>query len=255
MAKYADRGESYGRLKVIDPQVQNRNGHRYSLCRCDCGIEKLFADSNLINGKTKSCGCLAKETTSRVKKTHGMSGSKIYMVWNRMLTRCYNEKVERYPRYGGRGITVCDRWRSFESFYKDMGDIPAPGYSLGRIDNDGNYGPGNCRWETAKEQGWNKSGTVRLDHNGESLSIAEWADRTGLGYSKIMQRVRRGEQSDNVLSPEDRCRKCITVDGITDTTTGWMRRAEIPISSFYHHRRKGISPVDIVKIYLSKGRA
>lgn len=128
------------------------------ICKCDCGTTKRIYLHNLLRGLTKSCGCLKGKLISERKITHGQtlgSTTKAYYVWANMLTRCTNPKVKGYNHYGGRGISVCEQWRSFENFYADMGD-PPDGLTIDRINNDGNYEPLNCRWATKSEQNKNR---------------------------------------------------------------------------------------------------
>ncbi len=147
-------GERSHRLTALDNQ---KYANRYLLFLCECGAKKVMLIYNVRSGKSKSCGCLAREWTSANKRTHGRSFSqgynKTYRAWQSMIDRCTNRNVPNYRHYGGRGIEVCDRWRtSFENFLADMGDSPGPGFSLDRINNDGHYEPSNCRWATARQQ-------------------------------------------------------------------------------------------------------
>lgn len=115
-----------------------------------------------------------------------------YTAWNFMIGRCYRPRNHRYAWYGGRGIRVCDRWRtSFEAFLADVGPRPTPRHSLDRIDNDGDYEPGNVRWATSFEQSRNRRNVKLYTHDGETLTLSEWADRVGLPYSTLKQRVSR----------------------------------------------------------------
>jgi hypothetical protein len=153
-------GNKFGRLEVISFSCI-QNGNSLWNCKCDCGKEKVVAACHLKSGHTSSCGCLLSETTSSRSKTHGESvfaaNTKEYRIWNHMKTRCSNPRSNRFNRYGGRGITVCDRWKnSFENFLFDMGRCPE-GMSIDRIENNGNYEPDNCKWSTAKEQAANRS--------------------------------------------------------------------------------------------------
>ena len=145
--------QRFGRLVALRPERNSREGWHW-LCICDCGKQTIARGVKLRGGDTRSCGCSMYETK------HGHSGrrhngrrdrSPTYHSWVGMLTRCRNNKQRCYTNYGSRGITVCERWHSFENFLADMGERPT-GLSLDRINNDGNYEPGNCQWATAKEQ-------------------------------------------------------------------------------------------------------
>lgn len=141
--------ERYGRLVVIDYAGQNRHHQRMYAVRCDCGTEKIVRGYQLTQGAVVSCGCLQRERFHR--RTHGKSGTPEHRVWKNMNQRCTNPNGSDWERYGARGITVCERWRSFANFLADMGPMPGPGYSIDRKDPDGSYEPGNCRWITISE--------------------------------------------------------------------------------------------------------
>lgn len=150
-------GQRFGRLITVklDHTVPRRGA--FWLCRCDCGTEAVISLSHL-RAQTSSCGCLWRETMR--KHGHAARGrrSSTYTSWSQMIGRCTNPRFPRYADWGGRGITVCDRWRDFASFLADMGERP-PGTTLGRISNDEGYEPGNCRWETPPQQSRNKKNT------------------------------------------------------------------------------------------------
>lgn len=125
--------------------------------------------------------------------------TKVYITWHNMLTRCQDPGNRGYPRYGGRGIKVCDRWQKFENFYADMGDQP-PGLMIDRLDNDGDYCPENCAWHGIKEQLANRHNTVRLTFDGKTLTLLEWSRRTGLTAKRIYDRIRRGFSVERALT-------------------------------------------------------
>jgi hypothetical protein len=187
-------GQRFGLLLVLGRDLSgSRAGcHARWLVRCDCGVEKITNSGALTRGSANSCGCKRGDFSGAKKRTHGMSKSRTYSCWASMKARCENPRVRHYRRYGGRGIKVCSRWSlSFEAFLEDMGEMPK-GLSLDRINNDGHYEPANCRWATPKEQGRNRSDTPRLTHNGETLSLSEWAERLGLPYYQAHRIVRSG---------------------------------------------------------------
>jgi hypothetical protein len=148
--KIDDIKGKFGNWEVVS-QVADKNNNKRFLCRCQCGREKEVDAYRLRNGQSKSC------PNCRIK-THGMSYTRTFKIWQDMLSRCSNPNVRFWNRYGGRGIKVCDSWIKFENFYKDMGDRPM-NLQLDRIDNDGNYEPGNCHWVTAKVNNANRSNT------------------------------------------------------------------------------------------------
>lgn len=183
-------GQKFGRLTLIKeaPKLPSNAGRRW-LCRCDCGRTREASQTNLRRGLVKSCGCLVVDAL-RSRATHGLSNTKEYDAWKSMLRRCYDPRTERYPVYGGRGIRVCERWRDgFENFLADIGFAPSQSHSIDRIDVNGDYEPQNCRWATPKEQSRNTSRNIRLTLNGQTKTLAEWAEGSQLRYRTIHRRV------------------------------------------------------------------
>ncbi len=165
-------GRRFDRLLVREEVIERRTkSHRYYRCECDCGGVSVVAQAHLRSGHTTSCGCRMIETSGLVNRRHGRASYKRgiateYRIWQNMLTRCGNPKATNYKDYGGRGITVCRQWaESFIAFLRDVGSRPSMAYSLDRINNDGNYEPGNVRWATQIQQQNNKRPRRRKSHS------------------------------------------------------------------------------------------
>ena len=187
-------GQRFGRLLVIGLVGKTDAQKCVWLCQCDCGVETEVVAASLKNGVTKSCGCLDREL--KLKKLSTPTPQKLfrseYSSWSSMITRCTNENRACYKRYGGRGITVCDRWRDFKKFMEDMGPKPSPSHSIDRIDNNGNYCPENCRWATNKVQANNSTKCKMITYLGKTQSIMLWCEELNLKYTTTVARLSRG---------------------------------------------------------------
>ena len=194
-------GQKFNRLTAIS--YDEHNNKWWWLC--ECGNKKLIDSSEVKRGKTKSCGCLAKELKPALiygmsgMKIHGMSGTRFYNIFVAMKQRCDNEKSSEYNNYGGRGITVCDRWKSFENFKEDMyesyikhvEEFGEKNTTLDRVGVDGNYHKDNCRWATYKEQMNNKSNNHIVEVDGKSMTVMEASKVTGIKYRTILSRLNK----------------------------------------------------------------
>lgn len=194
-------GQTFERLTVLYELPSGPASQRRVFCRCICGNEKAVRLCHLKGGRIRSCGCLLSETRRMKENKHGIAGnqnnlkhgltkSPEYYTWRAMKARCCNRNNSSYPRYGIRGISVCDRWlESFDNFYSDMGPRPSGKHSIERRNNNGNYTPENCYWATAREQASNRSTNRRVTYQGETLTITQWANRYGLSRGVLWQRV------------------------------------------------------------------
>lgn len=189
-------GMRFGRLTVVS-RVKNQCGNARWLCNCDCGGTSTVISPNLKGGRIKSCGCLRTELI-RSPKTHGKSRTRAHKIWCDMRKRCNNSKHKSFDRYGGRGISVCDRWASFENFLADMGEPPI-GQTIERKNNDGPYSPENCIWASRLTQMSNTSRTIRVALDGAIVSLSEACRRLGLNYSTVAMRIYRGSSLEDAL--------------------------------------------------------
>ncbi len=201
-------GMSFGRLTVIQYAGLNHKNFAMWKCRCECGKTTTVYGSALRNGHTRSCGCLNREHTARMGKgnlKHGHSrrtGASItYRSWQSMIQRCENPSHTEYMNYGGRGITICTRWReSFDSFLDDMGSRPNNRFEIERINNDGNYDPSNCRWASRQDQCRNMRSNRMLACDGQTRCLAEWVEITGISRGTIKSRLARGWDEQKAIS-------------------------------------------------------
>lgn len=184
-----NEGERYGRLTVI-----RDNGPRSVECKCDCGNVKIAVRKYLRSGDTMSCGCLHREKIAALSKSHGGSSTRLYRIWKGMRTRATNRNRSQAKDYVLRGIAVCEEWSDFGVFREwAISSGYSDGLTIDRIDNDGPYSPGNCRWSTYKEQSRNKRNTHVFTYNGiEYRTIKDLCSDLGLNYRRTWNRIRRG---------------------------------------------------------------
>lgn len=222
-------GRRVGKLTVLR-RTENVGRQPAWCCLCDCGVEKRVLGMHLRAGRPLDCGCGQGDRIRAVHQTHGMTGNKEYHTWRGLKGRCENPTHKQYPAYGGRGITLCDRWRdSFESFYADMGPRPA-GTTLDRIDNDGPYSPDNCRWATAYEQQNNRRSNVRITLDGETRTMKQWAMHFGIPYPVVKDRRANGVTGADLFAPlvRRKYRTKYTHAGKSLTISEWAKELGAP---------------------------
>lgn len=196
-------GQVFCRLTVTGFAGYSKTWQPIWNCTCECGGDAIASSYGLRSESKRSCGCLILDVTSARSITHGMTKSPEYQSWRSMIHRCENLNATGYENYGGRGITVCDRWRnSFALFFADMGKRPTPTeyHEIERKNNDGNYEPDNCIWATIKEQARNRRSGRTLTYNGRTLLIVEWAEVTGMKVGQIHNRLYAGWDIDRIFT-------------------------------------------------------
>lgn len=262
--------------RPVKPSTRNRSGQTFGLwhvlgfgykkdgevmwlCQCQCINHTLgFRDGyRLTSGTSSNCGCERSKQLTKRNMKHGWAGTPTHAAWIDMIRRCYTPKVRMYPRYGGRDITVCDRWRvqidkhPFLYFLEDMGARPNKKYSLDRIDNDGNYTPENCRWATITQQGNNKSDNHLVEFQGESLTVTEWANKLGIRRGTLFHRLHHGWTPDQALTQIEskrglpptgkRTDRLLTFNNKTQNLTDWARELQMKPITLHGRIRSGWS--------------
>ena len=179
-------GKRFGKLRVISEAPNSNNCTRWN-CWCDCGNITTVFTSALRSGNTSSCGCGWYDTFLE----HGMTHTPTHKTWVMMRQRCNNKNDDHYKDYGGRGIRICERWNKFINFFEDMGERPED-MTLDRIDVNGNYEPRNCRWATQGVQNSNRRTNKYLTLDGRTMTMAKWANETGINWRTISYRKQHG---------------------------------------------------------------
>lgn len=197
-------GKTFGRLTVIEKHG-SINGSVHWNCRCVCGGVVYPSSYSLTGGNTTSCGCKRTDTIKKVCTSHGMCSIPEYKVWSGMKARCKNPGHKDYASYGGRGITVCERWRlSFANFVADMGLRPSLKHSIERRDVDKGYGPDNCYWATADEQSANKRNNRIVEYRGTKMTLRQLANVAKVNYDKLKYRLNIGYSVEEALERLER---------------------------------------------------
>lgn len=187
-------GQRFGKLVIIERLEKNgkRNSY-YFKCKCDCGNECKVLRVDMVNGNTKSCGCMSSRNIAGDRtRTHGMRMTRQYNIWSKLKARCDNPNTKSYKDYGAKGITYCEKWKSFEGFWEDMQEGYEDDLTIDRIDYTKNYCNENCRWITKAMQAQNKSDNVIVEYNGEKLPLKTMCNKLNLPYRTIRYRIKSG---------------------------------------------------------------
>jgi len=217
MTNHIVSGQRFGRLVAVSFDSRGPRGRALWSFRCDCGTEATKRTDAVLSGQVQSCGCLQRESRKLVNTKHGQNPkggpTPEYRCWQNMMTRCRNQNYEKRHSYGGRGISVCERWENFEAFFADMGQRPSPAHSIDRVDNDGNYEPGNCRWATLAEQTRNRRSNHIITFQGQQMCLKDACALAGQPYKTVWTRVKRGYSVEEALaatrySLRDQARAC-----------------------------------------------
>jgi len=186
MKKLQLEGQRFGRLVVLE-----RSGTKWK-CKCDCGGASLCTTTNLTCGNSTSCGC----NKGKHLKKHGRYLHPCYCSWRSMIQRCENENSSDYPKYGGKGISVCERWKDIENFIIDMGNPPSKLHTIDRINNKLGYNKENCRWATRMEQSVNRSNSIYI----EGIPIKQWAKSHNISYGVVLSRYSNGWNTEKIIN-------------------------------------------------------
>lgn len=202
-------GKTIGNFRIVKVSDHDKRDEKvfHYICLA-CGKSGTGNPHRITSGQTKSCGCLTGKLISERLKKHGcaIKGNPTpeYRIWAGMKRRCRDSKEQCYKYYGGRGISYCESWEKFENFLADMGKKPSSRHTLGRLDNDGDYEPSNCAWQSRKEQANSTSRNHFETFNGETLTIAQWANKLGVPYGRLQLRLYRGWSFEKAIGPKIR---------------------------------------------------
>lgn len=246
MPKMVDlTGQTFGRLKVLSKHPErSNNGSVQWLVKCECGTSEpfLIIGATMKSGNTTSCGCLRREKTAEKFRKHGLHGKPEYWIWVDMRRRCYTKTFKQYKDYGGRGIRLSDEWNeSFENFYKDMGPRPSEEHSIDRINNDGNYEKGNCRWTTKDVQANNMSTNKVYELDGEKYTVSQLSTKFKMHPATMRTRLLwlpiEAAVDSNVKFSDYK----YTIRGVTKTMKEWLRSVGIDNLIYFARRERGWS--------------
>ena len=249
-ARFVDiTNQKFGRLTAIQLVGYTKHSKQLWEFYCDCGAVTTKAANTVVSdakkGRSPGCGC--KQFYGN-RRTHGQHGTPEYIIWKGLRQRCNDTSHISYHNYGGRGIKVCARWDNFEAFLADMGPRPSPKHTIDRRENDGDYCPGNCFWATRKVQSRNKRTNRLLTHDGQTMTVTDWAAKLGIKRDTLFARLNSGMSPAKALTMKSHnyTLRPITLDGETLSAKAWSRRTGIPYPTILWRLRHGWPPDKIL---------
>lgn len=251
--KEIEVGERFGRLVIVGV-LSRKYGMGRSDCLCDCGARRAVYNNHIFDGLTRSCGCLCRDQASvknskygllRVSDIRSMRTSSEHSTWRSMMERCETKTHHAYHHYGGRGIRVCERWRKFSNFFDDMGIRP-DGLSLERIDNNGNYEPSNCRWDTQNNQANNRRGNRFITVNGVTKTVSQWSASIGISPQSLNARIKSGMSPEQAVSMIPKPPVKLRLNETELTIKEWAAKLGITIAVIYSGLRMGKPITDVL---------
>ncbi len=237
-------GDTFNRWTYLGQDSNPQTTRRVSLFRCSCGTERFVNTLSVVQGRSKSCGCQRVDSARNQRRTHGRSqdgAGSAYLSWANIFARCFNPNANKYKDYGGRGITVCERWHSFENFLADMGERPL-GTTIDRWpNNNGNYEPGNCRWATPKEQMFNTRSTHEIKIGDQLATTADLAKLSGVSVERVRYRIARGATAESAMDPRNLNERVIEHNGLSMSIAAWERHLGLNRATVETRLRRGDS--------------
>lgn len=185
-------GKRFGKWTVLGEAINHPSKYVHWDVACECGTKRSIRGNRLTGNRSQGCKACSKR--------HGMSRTSEHNTWKQMKQRCNNPNDKAFPRYGGNGIAICERWNSFETFYADMGPKPSASHSVDRIDGSKGYSPENCRWATPKEQSQNRDFVRMITFQGETLCLTDWATKVGIDFKTLYSRLNYGWSIEKTLT-------------------------------------------------------
>lgn len=222
-------GRTVNKLTVIK-RVENVKRQPAWLCKCECGGEIRVLGHTLRSQDIADCGCGSRERRAAVRRTHGMTNTPEFKIWSLIKERCLKPNCKAWKWYGGKGITLCDRWLKFENFYADMGPRPSEKHSVDRVDNTRGYSPDNCRWATDIQQANNRTNNVLITREGVTQTMKQWAQQLGIPYAVVKARRLSGVPDSELFAPSPRreYNRRIEYKGEQRTIKQWAQVLNLP---------------------------